>query len=88
MHNRDNRSLKDSHQAVSSHAFELCGCVPSTSALLTWKMPWIGYTGLVAGGSELGRGDMQVVPCALKHISAHSELAAVIQTCTGSLHLS
>jgi len=43
---------------------------------------------LIVGGSKLGRGDMWVVPCALRQMPAHSESAAVIQTCTGSLHLS
>lgn len=77
-----------SQEAVSSCAFELCGCVLSTSTLLTRKVPWTVCTWLVAGGSVLGWGDMQVVPCALKNMPAHSESAAVIQTCTGSLHLS
>lgn len=29
--NRDNRALRDSQEAMSSHAFELCGCVLSSS---------------------------------------------------------
>lgn len=85
--NRDNRALRDSQQAASSCALECCGCVPSTSTPLIWKMPWTGRTWLAAGGSALGQGDRQAVPCASKHISAHSEADAAIQTCSGSLHL-
>lgn len=73
--NRANRPLWDSQEAMPSCAFELCGRV-------------LGTFVAVAGWSKRGRGGVKVVPYALKHMPAHSESAAVIQSCTGSLHLS
>lgn len=67
---RDNRALQDSQEVMSRHAFELCGCVLGASMADSRRV-------------KVRAGDMQVVPCALKCVPAHSETATVIQTCAG-----